>query len=50
MADFHVGWGVETTQNLTTCCDILANINDPRACSQLEQARGTSQKAMTATF
>ena len=31
-------------------CDILADISDRRARSQLEQARGTSQKAMTTKF
>ena len=31
-------------------CDILADISDCRALSQLEQARGTSQKAMTTTI
>ena len=31
-------------------CDILADISDRQARSQLEQARGTSQKAMTTTF
>ena len=31
-------------------CDILADISDCQARSQLEQARGTSQKAMTTTF
>ena len=31
-------------------CDIMADISDRQAHSQLEQARGTSQKAMTTTF
>jgi hypothetical protein len=31
-------------------CDILADISDCQACSQLEQERGTSQMAKTATF
>ena len=35
---------------LPKSCDILADISDRHARSQLEQERGTSQKEMTTTF